>query len=95
MTGRLTDRNVSKRESGNDRMEPLDPRQSLALFSIRTLAPCSTDTLKIPQTDVKKMFILLRLMKGNTCENVLGWTLNDYAGAKCPDVYMLIMTRKT
>lgn len=32
-------------------METLDLGQSLARFSIRTLAPRSTDILKIPETD--------------------------------------------
>lgn len=42
------------------------------------------------------MFILLQLMKGNTCEKGLWWTLNTIQAPHVQiDVYILIMTRKT
>lgn len=54
VTGRLSERNVSRRKSGNGRMETLDLRPSLARFSIHVLASRSADILKIPETDTRK-----------------------------------------
>lgn len=67
----------------------------LFLVSARWL-PVQLILSRYPEHRRKKMFILLQLMKGNTCEKGLWWTLNT---AQAPnvqiDVYILIMTSKT
>lgn len=61
VTGRLTERNVSRRKSGNGRIETLDLGQSPARFSIRALAPRSADILKMPETDTRKCLFYYKL----------------------------------
>lgn len=72
----VTERNVSRRKSGNGRMETLDLRQSLAPFSIHVLAPCSTDILKIPETDTRKCLFYSSLWKETPVKKGLWWTVN-------------------
>lgn len=57
-------------------METLDPGQSLARFSIRTLAHRSTDILKIPETDTWKCLFYYSLWKETPVKKRLGWTVN-------------------
>lgn len=66
----------------------------LFLVSARWL-PVQLILSRYPEQRWKKMFILLQLMKGNTCEKGLWWTLNIIQALNVQiDVYILIMTRK-
>lgn len=67
------------------------------LFLVSALwLPVQLILSRYPEQRRKKMFILLQLMKGNTCERGLWWTLNTVQAPNVQiDVYILIMTRKT